>query len=89
MKDIPCKTCLVMIMCKERLKLHMGYYAGWAILRDSCDVMRKFIIDQSKIYQNKEVDEIHMIEDQLISLYGKVYMPSCTYPYDKEKLNDE
>jgi hypothetical protein len=85
-------------MCKERLKLASGYYAGWAILRNLCQVMKDYLYEERNLDKlvgrstkaeldevRKELEILHRIEDHLIDIFGEVYKPSCTYKRNEVK----
>lgn len=86
--NIPCETCLVFPICKERLKQidedvfnqYKGH-AGWVILKNICSIVKEYLLTIQYYGEwNKNLGEF---EGQLLRVFGDAYKPSLKYHHYK------
>jgi hypothetical protein len=86
--NIPCETCLVFPLCKERLRQidkdpHSEYKgaAGWVILKGICRMVKDHLHEiQYYGVWNKNLGEF---EGHLLRVFGDAYKPSIKYHHYK------
>jgi hypothetical protein len=88
---IPCEGCLILPICKERLKQidqdpHSQYKgsAGWVILKELCKIVKDYL--KTIQYYGEWNKNLGQFEDDLKRVYGEVYRPSIKY-YHYKKYN--